>query len=123
MCKSKQENNCKVSDVSKKLMSKLDRCNFEGALTSDPKSVVSLVGCLDENGAADISVVSQKVVTDSHYKYASCDVIILPVQLQADFEQSVYRLHKNGDIEVPNNTFFDDLPKGLVLNISSAHSF
>ena len=30
-------------------------------------------------------------------------VIILPVLLQADFEQSVYRLHKNGDIEVPNN--------------------
>ena len=112
MCKSKQENNCKVSDVSKKLMSKLDRCNFEGALTSDPKSVVSLVGCLDENGSADISVVSQKVVADRHHKYASCDHL-----LQADFEQSVYRLHKNGDIEVPNNTFFDDLPKGLVLNI------
>ena len=111
MCKSKQENNCKVSDVSKKLMSKLDRCNFEGALTSDPKSVVSLVGCLDENGSADISVVSQKVPADMHH------VIILPVLLQADFEQSVYRLHKNGDIEVPNNTFFDDLPKGLVLNI------
>ena len=73
MCKSKQENNCKVSDVSKKLMSKLDRCNFEGALTSDPKSVVSLVGCLDENGSADISVVSQKVVADRHHKYASCD--------------------------------------------------
>ena len=68
MCNSKKAKNCKVSDVPKKLMRKLDRCNYEGSLKSDPKSVVSLVGCLNENGAADISVVSQKVLSDESYK-------------------------------------------------------
>ena len=76
MCNSKKAKKCKVSDVSKKLMRKLDRCNYEGSLKSDPKSVVSLVGCLNENGAADISVVSQKVLSDRFYSFIHFTIAI-----------------------------------------------
>ena len=68
-------NKCSKKNVGRKLESLLERCNFEGRIEEDPQSKVSLVSC--ERGAADISVVSDKVNLDN----------------------TNYRVHANGKVE------------------------
>ena len=51
---------CENRSLSKKELEKWDNCIYEGHLRSDPDSKVILDQC-DENGAKDISIISEKV--------------------------------------------------------------
>ena len=51
---------CVRQKLSREQKTKLDNCNYEGRVVSDPDSKVSLIQC-NENGVKDVSIVSEKV--------------------------------------------------------------
>ena len=51
---------CNAKKISKQQIAKLEHCNFEGYLLSDPDAKVSLVKC-SQNGANSVQVISEKV--------------------------------------------------------------
>ena len=51
---------CEVQSLSDEKKRRLNKCNFEGHVLSDPDSKVSFSEC-DENGVKDVSIVSDQV--------------------------------------------------------------
>ena len=90
---------CKKFQVPKTLEEKLNKCNFEGKLASDPDSIVNLVNCNDDT--MDISVMSSKV------EYEIIETTVL--MLQANLSQIVYRKLKDGDVTIPKVGFSDEI--------------
>jgi len=92
---------CKSEHLSDKEKNKLSKCTFEGTLRSDPKSKVSVSGCL-KNGGMDISLISDKATT----KY------------------NLYRIDSSGKVEVNEMAKFSDVPeaKELPENTGSDYS-
>ena len=85
MCSDSNMKLCSKYKVPKKLTRKLKECNYEGRLTSDPDSVVNLVGC--RNDTLDVSVMSS----------------------ETNLTQNIYRQNPNGSVEVPEIGFSDEL--------------
>ena len=85
LCSSTALANCTGKNVPRKLEKKLQRCNYEGHLTSDPDSVVNLLGLGCDDEPLGVTIISSR----------------------ANLSQNIYRRLPTGEIEVPKIETFE----------------